>query len=256
MLTKQETAKRASEIGVDLKRLVRPLRVLDLFAGQGGEERRSRIEGRGHEYVTLDLDKRFRCTITADILQITPEQLGAFDFVWASPPCEAFSVASMGHHWGGGKCAYEPKTAHAILSQQIVSKTIELIRAINPRFGWIMENPRGVLRKLPCVGNLSRVTVTYCQYGDTRMKPTDLWGWGSIPGWMPRPMCKNGDACHERAPRGAKTGTQGIAGAAGRAVVPWQLWEEILTSIERSNQENRQRVGVGIIERFEVLWDY
>ena len=37
-------------------------------------------------------------------------------------------------------------------------------------------------------------TVTYCQYGDTRMKPTDLWCSDSLfQQWTPRPMCKNGD---------------------------------------------------------------
>ena len=40
---------------------------------------------------------------------------------------------------------------------------------------WIIENPRGKLRKLEIVKDLPRTTVTYCQYGDIRMKPTDLW---------------------------------------------------------------------------------
>jgi hypothetical protein len=152
-----------------------------------------------------------------------------------SPPCEAFSVASIGHHWGGGARQYQPKTTHAVLSQKIVEHSVKLVQAIKPPSGWMMENPRGVLRKLPCVAGLPRVTVSYCQYGDTRMKPTDLWG--EVPHWNPRPMCKNGDPCHEAAPRGAKTGTQGIHGAAERAVVPWALWDELLTAAERSNDQ-------------------
>lgn len=204
--------------------------ILDLFAGIGGEQRRAAIEARGHEYVTLDIEARFGCTITEDILKITADKLGQFDFIWASPPCEAFSVASIGHHWGGGSRQYVPKTEHAILSQKIVEHTRNLIAQINPSKGWIIENPRGVLRKLKVVEGLPRTTVTYCQYGDTRMKPTDLWG--TVPRWTPKPVCKNGDECHERAPRGAKTGTQGIKGAAERAVVPWRLWEDILTAIE------------------------
>ena len=206
------------------------MRILDLFAGVGGERRRAAIEARGHELVTLDLEPKFGNTISADILSMTAEKLGDFDFIWASPPCEAFSVASIGHHWGGGKNAYQPKTEHAILSQRLVEHTIRLIKEIDP-IGWVIENPRGVLRKLPCVDGLPLVTVTYCRYGDTRMKPTDLWG--SFPkGWKPRPMCHNGNADHEAAPRGAKTGTQGIKGAAERAVVPWELWDEILTAME------------------------
>lgn len=211
------------------------MRILDLFAGVGGERRRAAIEARGHELITLDLEPKFGNTITADILEMTADKLGGFDFIWASPPCEAFSVASIGHHWGGGVKQYEPKTAHAVLSQRIVEHTKNLIAEIKPRFGFLIENPRGVLRKLPCVKDLPRVTVTYCRYGDTRMKPTDLWG--EVPGWKPRAMCHNGNTDHEAAPRGAKTGTQGIKGAAERSVVPWELWDEILTVIEASNAE-------------------
>jgi len=206
------------------------MRILDLFAGIGGEQRRQKIEARGHEYVTLDLEPRFGCTITADILTQTAASLGDFDFIWSSPPCEAFSVASIGHHWGGGSRQYQPKTSHAVLSQKIVEHTKNLMLEMKPRKGWMMENPRGVLRKLPCVAGLPRVTVTYCRYGDTRMKPTDLWG--SVPNWMPRPMCHNGNSDHEAAPRGAKTGTQGIQGAAERAVVPLELWNDLMCAIE------------------------
>ena len=194
------------------------------------------IEARGHKLVTLDLDPKFGCTISGDILSpgtmAMIRDCGPYDFVWASPPCEAFSVASIGHHWGGGSRAYEPKTEHAILSQKIVEQTKSIIRDLVPPKGSLIENPRGVLRKLPCVSGLNRYTVTYCQYGDSRMKPTDLWG--NVPGWKPRPMCKNGDDCHERAPRGARTGTQGIKGSAERAVVPMELWNEILSAMENT----------------------
>lgn len=206
------------------------MRILDLFAGRGGVLRRQQVEARGHEYVTVDNDPQFQCNVTADVLKLQAQKLGRFDFVWASPPCEAFSVASIGHHWTGGARQYVPKTEHAAYSQRLVIGTVKLILEIYPRLGFVIENPRGVLRKLPPVCNLPRHTVTYCQYGDTRMKPTDLFG--SIPGWAPRAMCKNGMPCHDAAPRGAKTGTQGIGCAIDRAVVPWQLWDEILTCLE------------------------
>ena len=219
------------------------MKILDLFAGIGGNQRRAFIEQRGHEYITLDYVPEFNCTITADIFDMTAEKFGYFDFVWASPPCEAFSVAAMGHHWGGGARAYLPKTPHAELSQGLVIHTLQIIRAMKPK-AFIIENPRGVLRKLPFMKTLPRTTITYCQYGDKNMKPTDLWGF--VPGWSPRPMCKNGRKCHESAPRGAKTGVQGLSGAAERAVVPLDLWCEILDALEgiaAPNTASTRQVG-------------
>ncbi|MCK5132426.1 MAG: DNA cytosine methyltransferase [Candidatus Sabulitectum sp.] len=199
------------------------MKVLDLYAGLKSVTKE--FEKAGHEVISLDIDPRFECSITADILGVAVQMLGTqgdFDLIWASPPCEAFSVASIGHHWTGGRGAYIPKTERAVKNQEIVAHTVRLMAGLNPQHGWIMENPRGVLRKLDVVKGLPRVTVTYCQYGDDRMKPTDLWG--SFPrGWAPKPMCKNGDACHVAAPRGSRTGTQGRKNAAERAMIPQGL---------------------------------
>jgi hypothetical protein len=207
------------------------MRVLDLFSGLGGASRA--FLDRHHSVITLDIDSRFGCTITENILEVSWQKLaqyGPYDFIWASPPCECFSVASIGHHWTGGIYAYEPKTSDAVIAQLIVMRTLELIDGLHP-LAWVMENPRGMLRKLPCVRGLPRVTVAYCQYGENRMKPTDLWG--KFPqGWYPRPMCRPKDPCHASAPRGAKTGTQGIKGAAERAVVPYALSLELCLAME------------------------
>jgi hypothetical protein len=65
------------------------------------------------------------------------------------------------------------------------------------------------------------------------MKPTDLWGY--IPKWTPRQPCKNGMPCHIAAPRGSKTGTQGLKGSKERSMVPYELGKEILESIGVEN---------------------
>lgn len=78
--------------------------------------------------------------------------------------------------------------------------------------------------------DLPRYTVTYCQYGDTRMKPTDIWTNHPAPKF--RPMCHNGDPCHIAAPRGAKTGTQGLKGSKERSVIPKALCEHIVDICE------------------------
>ena len=205
--------------------------VFDFFAGTGSSTRA--FEDAGDTVIRFELDKQFDVEEHVDIFDLTAVELyrkyGRPDFIWASPPCTAFSVASIGHHWTGGHQAYVPKTEQARVNQDLVWKTRTLISGLDPKLGYLIENPRGVLRKLPPVQGLTRRTVTYCQYGDERMKPTDLWG--EVPGWVPRAMCKNGDSCHVSAPRGAKTGTQGLKGAAIRSMVPYELGYEIRKAI-------------------------
>jgi hypothetical protein len=78
---------------------------------------------------------------------------------------------------------------------------------------------------------LNRRTVTYCQYGDDRMKPTDIWG--DVPNWHAKDPCKNGDDCHVAAPRGSTTGTQGLKNAKLRSMIPYSLGQEILEAINK-----------------------
>jgi hypothetical protein len=209
--------------------------IFDFFAGTGSSTQAFRDAG--HQVYTFEKDPYFQVTETIDIMDLSVEYLlekyGQPDFVWASPPCTAFSVASIGHHWLRGGDHPLPKTKEAEFNQLLVAKAIELAEGLKPRFGFLIENPRGMLRKLPVVAHLDRRTVTYCQYGDDRMKPTDLWG--SVPGWVAKNPCKNGDSCHIAAPRGSVTGTQGLKGSKIRSMVPYGIGKEILEAIERKD---------------------
>ncbi len=83
-----------------------------------------------------------------------------------------------------------------------------------------------MLRKLDLIP-YPHATVTYCQYGFKNMKPTDIWS--NNQDWqLVAKKCKNGMSCHEPAPRGSKTGTQGIKNATLRGAIPPKLIEEIL----------------------------
>lgn len=202
--------------------------VFDFFAGTGSSTRA--FEDSGHKVIRFELDPQFEADEHVDIMNLKAEDLlqryGRPDFIWASPPCTAFSVASIGHHWFAPGV---PKTKEAEFNQELVWQTRRLIDALQPSRGYVIENPRGMLRKLPPVQDLHRVTVTYCQYGDDRMKPTDLWT--NLKNWTPRPACKNGAPCHEAAPRGSRTGTQGRDGAVLRSMVPYDLGKEIMESL-------------------------
>ena len=207
--------------------------IFDFFSGTGSSTQA--FKDAGHTVISFELSPDFESTHTVDMMDITSEWLyntyGTPDFIWASPPCTAFSVASIGHHWTGGKGAYIPKTEMAVKSQNLVTHVRNIIEDLNPTYGYLIENPRGVLRKLPSVQGLPRNTITYCSYGDKRMKPTDLWG--EVLNWEPRTPCKNGDPCHVAAPRGSITGTQGIKGARDRSRIPYDLGLEILNSITK-----------------------
>jgi hypothetical protein len=109
---------------------------------------------------------------------------------------------------------------------KILDRTLQIIEAIKPKY-WIIENPRGMMRKF--MPHKPRNTVSYCQYGDSRMKPTDLF---NNLGFVFKPICKPRASCHISAPRGSKTGTQGLKGAINRGVVPKQLCEDIIKHIE------------------------
>ncbi len=202
------------------------MNLLELFAGSRSVGKQA--EKLGYKVFSSDLVSFEGINYSISILDFDVKKVPFKpDVIWASPPCTGFSVAAIGHHWSGGKGAYIPKTETAKLGIELVKKTIEIIEHFQPKY-WFLENPRGVLRKLDVVKDLQRKSVTYCQYGDERMKPTDIWTNSDV--WIPRPMCKNGDPCHVAAPRGSRTGTQGRANAYERSKIPDELCKEILKS--------------------------
>lgn len=202
------------------------MKVLELFAGSRSIGKAA--ESLGMEVFSSDLLQFDKIDYAVSILDFDVTKVPFKpNIIWASPPCTGFSVAALGHHWTGGKGAYIPATDTARLGIELVKKTIEVIEHFQPDY-WFIENPRGVLRKMPFMNRFKRNTVTYCQYGDERMKPTDIWT--NSDKWVPRKMCKNGDPCHVAAPRGSRTGTQGRSNAYERSKIPDELCVEILKS--------------------------
>ena len=202
------------------------MKVLELFAGSRSIGKSAEILG--YQVFSSDLINFEKIDYVTSILDFDINKVPFQpDIIWASPPCTAFSVASIGKNWTKDGDNYIAKNPRADFGLELVKKTIQIIEALKPTYFFI-ENPRGMLRKMPIMANLNRQGVTYCQYGDTRMKPTDIWT--NSLNWIPRPMCKNGDDCHIAAPRGSSTGTQGLKGAYERSKIPEDLCLEILKS--------------------------
>jgi len=227
-------------------RMVGRVRVLDLFAGLGGWS--SAFRDDGWDVVTLDFNPRFGTTIVADVLDYhalpAVAALGPYDLVLASPPCEGFTVMNIGKNWTRPTDSppNAPKTDSARLALRIVERTRLMIAELEPAY-FIIENPRGKLRRLDVVADLERRTVTYCQLGERRMKPTDLWG-GFPPSLdLPRP-CRMGDPCHVSAPRGSRTpgSTQGINGGPARAEIPYGLSRLVCDAATRDLVSGAPRV--------------
>jgi site-specific DNA-cytosine methylase len=201
------------------------MKILELFSGSRSFSKVA--EEFGHDVFCVDI-KQFPYTdYIVDVLDFDFAKVPFIpDIIWASPPCTTFSIASCYHHWTKER---QPKTDAAKNGIEIVKKTLEILKHFNPKYFYI-ENPRGLLRKMDFMQTEGiRHTVTYCQYGDKRMKPTDIWT--NNFNWIPKPMCKNGMPCHESAPRGSKTGTQGLKDSFERSKVPYELCKEILKSL-------------------------
>jgi hypothetical protein len=199
-------------------------RILELFSGTKSISKV--FAAHGWRVFTIDnnsdLNPDFCINMLDFDISMLPEEWRTPDIIWASPPCTAFSIAgALYKNWRNGK----PISEKAHLGLALVCKAKEIIELLKPRF-WYIENPRGMLRKQKeMFGYGRRVSVTYCKYGDSRQKPTDIWT--NNYEWIPRRPCRANSKCHIPAPRGSKTGTQGLENAKDRGVIPPGLCEEI-----------------------------
>jgi hypothetical protein len=180
------------------------MNILELFCGSGTFSKIARKEY-GYKTFTVDYDPKLKPDLVKDILKLKKKDIPFNpDLIWASPPCQSFSVMSFAHHFTKiGNC-YVPKSEQALFHIKLVLKTIDLINLFKPKLFYI-ENPRGLLRSLDFIKE-HRKTITYCKYGKEYQKPTDIWT--NDTEWQPIPACSANDPCHVAAPRGPSTGLQ------------------------------------------------
>lgn len=212
------------------------INVLEIFAGSRSIG--NKAEELGMNVFSIDWTAYEKINLVIDVEDLKLNHVPFIpDIIWASPDCTTYSVAACSTHRNN---SIEPKSEYAKKCDNVNKHYLNLIKEwlkINPNMVFYIENPRGMMRKMPFMKGLQRVTVWYCAYGDSRAKPTDIWS-NNIQsifnpnGWQPRAECFNGNTkCqHESSPRGSKQGTQGKKGSYNRSKIPDELCEDILKS--------------------------
>ena len=195
--------------------------ILDLFCGTKSLKKVS--DKFGWEYKGLDIEEKHNPEILIDFLKWDYKNLSLCpDIIWASPDCSVYSMASGSKSFNKDR---EPVSDKAKLHLKILDKlkvVINYFLEINPNIIYFIENPTA--RMVWFMGDYPRYDVSYCQYGFKRMKPTTIWS--NVSGFKPK-KCKRSDNCnHIKAPRGSRTGTQGIP-KFKRYEVPVDLIEEL-----------------------------
>ncbi len=212
------------------------MKLLELFAGSRSVWKVA--EKLWYEVFSVDYVWYKNIDLEQDIETLTPQQIPWIpDVIWASFDCTTYSIAAVSYHRSN---TITPISEYANKCDRVNTSTIKLIKyylKLNPKLKFYIENPVGMLRKMPFMLEFHRETVWYCQYWDTRAKPTDIFTNDLSFKWK---KCHNKrkdtnwviiDHCHHQsAPRWSKTWTQWLKWSYDRSKIPKELCIEILTN--------------------------
>lgn len=119
---------------------------LDLFCGTGGATAAFR-GAPGWEVIGVDNNPNSAADVVADVRSWRPP-VDRVDFIWASPPCQEFSLMPPGRH-------------NRRPSLDLIFATLEIVRDLRPKF-WIMEN---VVGAIPFIGVPLQKIGPFCLWG-------------------------------------------------------------------------------------------
>lgn len=151
---------------------------LELFAGTRSVGKI--LEKNGFKVISLDIFDEYHPTIVADILEwngYKDPNFPQIDFFWASPPCNSFSrlaVAAKTRDW----YSLKPLHPNAILGEKILYRTLDILEYLlkkNPKMLFVIENPHGMIWRMPIINRFEKEITHYCLYGFQWRKPTDFF---------------------------------------------------------------------------------
>lgn len=213
------------------------MKVLELFAGSRSIGKIA--ESKDHKVFSVDWVPYEGVNLSKDIGTLGQSDIPFVpDMVWASPDCATYSILAVRHHRNG----IIPKTIYAKKCDSVNCHFISLIKSylkINPKLVFFIENPRGMMRKMPFMQEFKRHTVWYCQYGHQCAKPTDIWTNSTV--WVPREPCHNGNTkCdHLRVPRGTSGGIQALKNSFERSKLPESLCLEVIQAAAKEQKQKK-----------------
>lgn len=156
------------------------LSILELFKGTGSV---GKVANKmGMNVVSLDFLDKYEPDILVDILNWDYKKWQKKtkfvpDFIWASPPCNTYSVLAYKLRERNTQTAV-PYSERAKVGTMILYKTLEIIkyfRRLNPNLLFVLENPKGMMRNDEKIKELKLSTTCYCLYGDNKRKMTDFF---------------------------------------------------------------------------------
>ena len=156
-----------------------PKILLELFSGTGSVGKAAKK--RGYKVISIDNEEKFKPTYirniaTWDFKKDLPKHI---DFIWASPPCVSFSILnnSMKKPHRDIK-TNKPLDSVGRMGNKLLNQSLNIIKyylSLNPKLKFVIENPRGYMRRMPQLKKYQLTTTSYSQYGFPYNKPTDFW---------------------------------------------------------------------------------
>lgn len=228
------------------------MQTLELFAGSCSFSKVA--QSLGYSTLTVDIKQHGQIDLVADVAELSPDKINFIpDIIWASPDCTTYSLLACAHHrYTDGS----PRSEKAEEADEVLAHLIQLIgefMLINPAMVYYIENPRALMRTsnimlehLNPTGDIFTEktaknvlkmgikTIWYCQYGDTRAKPTDIFT--NDHRWLPRAECYNSNnKCHhEKVKSGEESGTKRLKNSYERSKIPSALFYELMNNIHYS----------------------